>query len=193
MKQLEEKILREGKVLRGEILKVDSFLNHQVDVAFAKEIGEEFFRLFQDKGVTKILTAEASGIIFGYTAAQAFGNLPLVFAKKKGAGNMSADQYTAKCYSYTRRNDYTLSVAKEYLSSADTVLIIDDFLANGAALSALVDIVRQSGASIAGCGVVIEKRFQHGRDRVEARGIKVISLACIERMEENGIVFAEEE
>ena len=193
MKQLEEKIRKEGKILSGDILKVDNFLNHQIDVAFLNEIGEEFHRLFAGEAVTKIMTIEASGIALAVAASQAFGNVPVVFAKKVLARNMGEGRYSEACYSYTRQIPYHVSVSKEYLSEEDHVLIIDDFLANGEAANAMISICRQAKATIAGVGIVIEKTYQPGRERIEKLGVKIHSLARIRFMDEENIEFIEEE
>ena len=191
MRELEEKIRAEGRVLEGDVLKVDYFLNHRIDVELAGKIGKEFHRLFSDKPVDKILTVESSGIAYAVTTAQQFGNLPVVFAKKNRVKNMNADRYTASAVSFTRGGEVTFSVAKEYLSKEDHVLIIDDFLANGEAMCALIDIAHQAGADIAGCGAVIEKSFQPGRRRIEELGVRICSLARISSMTPQEIAFEE--
>ena len=188
MKALESKILNEGTVLEGNILKVGSFLNHRLDVDFLMEIGEEIKRLFQNDGVTKIMTIESSGIAIAVAAAAAM-HVPAVFAKKNKSANVSGEVYSATIHSYTHGNDYTAVVAKEYLSGDDTVLIVDDFLANGKALEGLIDIIRQAGAGLAGCSCAIEKGFQGGGDRLRAKGIKVESLAIVEKMDCDSIEF----
>ena len=191
MRELEEKIRAEGRVLEGDVLKVDYFLNHRIDVELAGKIGKEFHRLFSDKPVDKILTVESSGIAYAVTTAQQFGNLPVVFAKKSRTKNMSEDCYTAAAVSFTRGGLVTFSVAKEYLSKGENVLIIDDFLANGEAMCALIDIAHQAGADIAGCGAVIEKSFQPGRRRIEELGVRICSLARISSMTPQEIAFEE--
>ena len=180
MISLENKIMTEGRIAKGDVLRVDSFLNHKIDVRFLCEIGREFHRLFSDCGVNKILTVESSGIGVACMTAQFF-DCPVLFAKKSKSSNISSEVYTAVAHSYTH---------KEYLTPDDTVLIIDDFLARGEALRALVDIVSQSGARLVGCGAVIEKKYQGGGDELRGRGIRVESLAMIESMSEDGIVFA---
>lgn len=192
MKLLEEKIKKEGKALPNDILKVDSFLNHQIDVAFLNEIGKEFQRLFANEGVNRVLTVEASGIAMAVTTAQAFGNIPVVFAKKVAAANMSKDVYSAALHSYTRQRDYNITVSKEYLHQDDVVLIIDDFLANGEALNALINLCKQAGAKVVGCGIVIEKTYQPGLERIREMGYRVESLARIKHMDEGVIEFVEE-
>lgn len=188
MKALEEKILREGTVLPGNILKVGSFLNQQMDVDFLLEMGREIARLFKDSGVTRILTVEASGIAVAVAAGAAM-HLPAVFGKKHKTGNVSGETYKAVIHSYTHNADYEVSVPCEYIKKEDTVLIVDDFLANGKALEGLSDIVHQAGAKLAGAAVAIEKGFQLGGDRLRKSGIRVESLAVIESMENGKICF----
>ncbi len=187
MRQLEEKILREGTVLPGGILKVGSFLNQQMDVPFLMEMGREIARLYADCRVTKVLTVEASGIAIAVAAAAAL-DTPAVFAKKHRSGNVSGDVYSARVHSFTHGTDHDILVASEYLKPEDRVLIVDDFLANGAALEGLLELTQQAGATAVGCAVAIEKGFQHGGDRLRERGIRVDSLAILERMEPE-IVF----
>lgn len=188
MKALEEKILKEGKVLPGNILKVGSFLNHQLDVDFIMEMGREIARLFENSGVTKILTIETSGIAIAVGAAAAM-HIPVVFAKKNKTSNISGDVYKTVVHSYTHGTDYTVVVEKDYLKKGDNILIVDDFLANGKALAGLFDIIFQSGASAAGAACAIEKGFQRGGDQLRAEGIRVESLAIIDSMEDGNIVF----
>lgn len=188
MKALEEKILKEGKVLPGNILKVGSFLNHQLDVDFIMEMGREIARLFENSGVTKILTIETSGIAIAVGAAAAM-HIPVVFAKKNKTSNISGDVYKTVVHSYTHGTDYTVVVEKDYLKKGDNILIVDDFLANGKALAGLFDIISQSGASAAGGACAIEKGFQRGGDQLRAEGIRVESLAIIDSMEDGNIVF----
>lgn len=187
MKSLEEKILREGKVFPGGVLKVGSFLNHQIDVPFMKEIGREFHRLFSDEQITKVLTIETSGIAIAVACAAEF-EVPVVFAKKHQTKNLTNDCYVASIHSYTHGNDYEARVEKQLLSADDTVLVIDDFLANGAALDGLLEIIRQSGARLAGCGIVIEKAFQDGGPRLRSMGIRIESLARIAEMTDDGTI-----
>lgn len=189
MELLEERILKEGQVLPGDILKVDSFLNHQIDTKLIDRLAEEFHRLFAQDGITKILTIEASGIALGYATAQKFANCPLVFAKKGQARNIGSDVYHASVHSYTRDEDLEIFVSKKYLHEDDCVLVIDDFLANGKALSALADIVHQAGARLAGCGVAIEKAYQPGGKLLRNQGIRVEALAKISAMNEDTILF----
>ncbi len=189
MKLLEEKIVRDGRVLEGNILKVDNFLNHQIDVMFLCEVGKEFKRLFADSGITKILTIEASGIGVACLTAQYFG-VPVLFAKKSKSSNISANVYSAKVESFTHGKTFDVIASKQYLNADDKVLIIDDFLATGNALVGLIDIVEQSGASVAGCGIVIEKAYQDGGKLLRDKGYRVESLARIASMDsEKGIEF----
>lgn len=188
MKLLEEKIITDGEVLPGNVLKVGSFLNHQVDVKLLLEMGKEVAWLFEGAGITKLLTAEASGIAVA-TAFGAVMGVPVLFAKKNRTSNLSGEFYTANVHSYTHGNDYTMVVEKKYLTKDDTVLIVDDFLANGAALEGLCSMAEQSGASLAGCAIAIEKGFQGGGERIRGKGIRVESLAVIESMEDGNIIF----
>lgn len=185
MKALEEKILLEGKVYPGNVLKVGSFLNHQIDVPFMLKVGEEFHRLFKDDNVTKILTIEASGIGVACLAAQHF-NVPVVFAKKNQTKNIAGEVYTSKVVSFTHGREYDIIVAKDYLNENDRVLVIDDFLANGSALQGLIALVRDSGATLVGAGIVIEKGFQPGGDLIRGEGVRVESLAIIDGMTDDG-------
>lgn len=188
MKALEEKILREGTVLPGNILKVGSFLNHQLDVGFIMEMGEEIARLFENSGATRILTIETSGIAIAVGAAAAM-KLPVVFAKKNKSANLSDDLYKTVIHSYTHGTDYTVVVSKDFIKKGDKVLIIDDFLANGKALMGLIDIVKQAEAEVVGCSCAIEKGFQKGGDNLRAAGIRVESLAIVESMENGTVTF----
>ncbi|MGI6072060.1 MAG: xanthine phosphoribosyltransferase [Lachnospiraceae bacterium] len=190
MKALEEKIVKEGKVYPGKILKVSSFLNHQLDVSFLTAMGKEFYELFKDERITKILTVETSGIAIAYPVAQAFG-VPLLFAKKNKSANISGDCYSAKVTSFTHGHDYDVVVEKQFLQPGDRVLLIDDFLANGCALKGLLEICAQAGAEIAGAGIAIEKVFQDGGRNLRESGLRVESLARIADMDsEGGITFA---
>lgn len=181
MDLLKQKILNEGEVYEGNILKVDGFLNHQIDCVFLQEVGKEFHRLFKDEGVNKILTIEASGIAIGAMVAQEFG-CPLVFAKKNKTKNIAGDVYVTQVESFTHGTTYNVMLSKKFLGKGDKVLIVDDFLAIGNALKGLIDLVEQSGAELAGCGAVIEKGYQHGGDELREKGIKVESLAIVESM-----------
>lgn len=188
MLALEEKILKEGKVLPGNILKVGSFLNHQIDVDFIMEMGKEISRLFGEERITKILTIETSGIPIAVAAGAAM-HIPVVFAKKHKTSNVSGGVYKTVVHSYTHGTDYTVVVESDYLSPEDNILIVDDFLANGKALRGLLNIIAQSGAYAAGAVCAIEKGFQHGGDELRADGIRVESLAIIDSMENGKIVF----
>lgn len=190
MKALEEKIINEGKVLPGNILKVGSFLNQQIDVEFLREIGEEIKKLYNGCGVTKVLTIEASGIALAVAAGMAM-HIPAVFAKKGKSANVSGDVYKTVVHSYTHNSDYDVVVPKDYLNPGDNVVIVDDFLANGKALEGLIDIVNQSGAKLAGCTCAIEKGFQGGGDALREKGIRVESLAVVDEMDEGKILFRE--
>ncbi len=188
MKLLEDKIVREGRVLSGNVLKVDNFLNHQIDVMFMCKLGREFKRLFEKNGVTKILTIEASGIGIACLAAQYF-EVPVVFAKKSRSSNISTGVYSAKVDSYTHGTTNDIIVSKQYINENDKILIIDDFLARGNALCGLIEIVESAGATVVGCGIVIEKTYQGGGDIIRNRGYRVESLAKIKSMSETEIEF----
>ena len=194
MKLLEEKILKDGVIKSGNVLKVDSFLNHQIDVPFVAELGKELQRQFADRPINKILTIEASGIGIACVAAMYF-HVPVVFAKKSSGSNMDKDVYFTQIYSYTHSKMNDVVVSKRFLSKDDHVLIIDDFLANGCALEGLIDIVRQSGGTVEGVGVAVEKGFQGGGDKLRAAGVNLHSLAIIEAMDAktNTVVFRQEE
>ncbi len=186
---MEDRIIRDGKVFPGNILKVDSFLNHQIDVSLLEDIGKEFRRLFENDGVNKILTVESSGIGIACLTAQQFG-VPVVFAKKSQTKNIAADVFTAKVHSYTHGRYYDIIVSKEFLKPEDRVLIIDDFLANGQALLGLLKIVKTAGAVPVGAGIVIEKGFQEGGKLIRETGLRVESLVIIDSMDEKGnVVF----
>jgi len=192
MKLLEDRILKDGHIGADNVLKVDSFLNHQIDVNFVCELGKEFYRLFKDENITKILTIEASGIGIACLAAQYFG-VPVVFAKKTKTINIYSDTYNATVHSYTHKRDYDIVVSKEFLSKEDNVLIIDDFLAKGSALTALLMLIEKAGAKTAGAGIVIEKAYQGGGNLVRDMGIRVESLAKIKSIsEKDGIVFCKQ-
>lgn len=188
MKALEEKIVKEGSVLPGNILKVGSFLNHRLDVDFIMEMGKEIARLFDGEEITKILTIETSGIAIAVGAAAEL-HVPVVFAKKNKSGNLDGELYKTVIHSYTHGKDYDVVVSREFLSQEDKILIIDDFLANGKALLGLIDIVNQAGAKLVGTSCAIEKGFQHGGDKLREMGIRVESLAIVEEMGENSITF----
>ena len=184
MELLEKKILEDGVIKSGNVLKVDSFLNHQIDVPFIAELGKEFKRLFADRPINKILTIEASGIGIACVAAMYF-QVPVVFAKKTSGSNMDRDVYFTKIYSFTHNKENDVIVAKQYMNKNDHVLIIDDFLANGCALEGLMDIVRQSGGIVEGIGIGIEKGFQGGGDKLRQAGVNLHSLAIIDKMDSN--------
>lgn len=187
MKALEEKILKEGIVKEGNVLKVDSFLNHQIDVKFLDEMGAEFKRLFNNKKITKILTIEASGIGVAVMTSRHFHNVPVVFAKKAKTSNIADELYQTKVDSYTHKQTNDVVVSKQYLNADDHVLIIDDFLANGCAIVGLIDLVKQAGAVVEGIGIVIEKGYQAGGTKIREMGYHLESLAIIESMNgENG-------
>lgn len=191
MKALEEKILKECRILEGNVLKVDCFLNHRIDVEFLNEMGKEFSRLYHECGINKILTIEASGIGVACVAALNFDPIvPVVFAKKHSTKNISTSVYSSKAESFTHGRCYDIVVAKEYLDANDRVLIIDDFLAKGSALNALIDICNQANATIVGMGIVIEKAYQEGGNNLRKQGYRIESLAKIASMDqENGVVF----
>ncbi|HAE45592.1 MAG TPA: xanthine phosphoribosyltransferase [Lachnospiraceae bacterium] len=192
MKALEERILKDGQVRPGNILKVDNFLNHQIDIQFMNEIGKEFKRVFAEKNVTKIMTIEASGIAIAAITAQYF-NVPVVFAKKAQSINLDGSLYTTKVKSYTHQKTYDVILSKKFLSPDDHVLIVDDFLANGCAVEGLIDIIQTAGATLEGVGIVIEKGFQVGGKELRARGIDVRSLAIIESMSDDSLEFRPQE
>ena len=183
MQLLKDRIRKDGKIKSGDVLKVDSFLNHQMDIKLFVEIGKEFKRRFADCEVNKILTIEASGIGIACIVAQYF-DVPVVFAKKSKTKNIAGDVYTTQVESFTHGRTYDVMVSKEFLGAGDKVLLIDDFLANGKALEGLAAIVKDSGAELIGAGIVIEKGFQPGGDRLRAEGVKVESLAIVESMDE---------
>ncbi len=191
MRLLEDRIKLDGKVLRGNVLKVDSFLNNQIDVELLVELGKEIYSRLKYCGVNKIVTIEASGIALASITAQFF-HCKMIFAKKSKTSNMSNDVYVSSAYSFTHNVTNNLVVSQEYLSEKDNVLLIDDFLANGEALNALIDIVNQAGATLKGIAVAIEKGFQGGGDKLRAKGIDLLSLAIVDKMDENGIVFRQQ-
>ena len=188
MKLLEERIKKDGIIKEGNVLKVDSFLNHQMDIDLFNEMGKEFKRLFADKPINKILTIEASGIGIACVVAQHFG-VPVVFAKKTQSINIDGEVYSTKIESFTHKKVYDVIVSKKYIGPEDHILIIDDFLANGCALMGLIHIVEQSGADLVGAGIVIEKGFQVGGQTIRDMGIKLESLAIIDSMDDGKIVF----
>lgn len=188
MELLKNRILKDGKIIGDSIIKVDSFLNHQLDIELFNEMGREFQRRFGSAKVNKILTVESSGIAIACIAAQYF-KVPVVFAKKHDALNIDAETYHSEVYSFTKQKSYNIRVSKKYISPQDHVLIIDDFLANGKAASGLVDIVQQADATVAGVGIVIEKGFQKGREVLQQKGIRIESLAIIESIGNGTIKF----
>ena len=193
LKLLEDRIVKDGIVKPGNVLKVDSFLNHQMDISLFNDMGKEFKRLFNDTPINKILTIEASGIGIACVAAQYFDNVPVVFAKKSQTVNIDGEVYSTKIESFTHKRVYDVILSKKYLSSKDHVLIIDDFLANGCALNGLLDIAQKAGATVEGVGIAVEKGFQRGGELIRQKGIRVESLAIIESMDADSgnIVFKE--
>ena len=194
MQLLKDRIRKDGKVGAGNVLKVDSFLNHQMDIQLFDQFGQEFKKRFADKEINKILTIEASGIGIACVVAQSF-NVPVLFAKKTKTKNIAGEVYTSRVESFTHGRIYDIIVAKEFLGKGDKVLLIDDFLANGAALEGLIDLVKDSGAELVGAGIIIEKGFQGGGDRLREAGIRVESLAIVDSMddEKGTIVFRGDE
>lgn len=190
MEILKQRILKDGKGIGTSILKVDTFLNHQIDIDLMEKLGQEFYEHFKDKNVTKVLTIEASGIAIAAFVAKAF-NVPLVFAKKVVSKNLEGEILTASVQSYTKGLIYLINVSKKFVTKDDNILIIDDFLANGSALLGLADIVKQGGANLVGAGIAIEKSFQPGRKRAEDMGIDVYSLACVASINDSDIKFKE--
>ena len=188
MRAMEEKILSEGTVLPGGILKVGSFLNQQIDTVFLKEIGEEIAGLFAGENPTKILTIESSGIAIAAAAGISSG-LPVLFAKKHKTSNVDGEVYKATVHSFTHGNDYQAVVSRDFLLPEDRVILVDDFLASGNALKGLMQLVKQAGATVLGAAVAIEKKFQGGGDELRRQGLKVFPLACIESMSDEGIEF----
>lgn len=188
MKLLEERILTDGVIKEGGIVKVDNFLNHRMDIELINKIGEEFYRLFKDEKPTLILTVEASGIGIACIAAQYF-KVPVVFAKKSESKNLDGDIYTSKVVSYTKGKEYDIRVSKKYISENDRVLIIDDFLAKGKAVLGLCDILKQAGATAVGVGICIEKGFQEGGAILRDMGLRLESLAIVELKDDGGITF----
>ena len=188
MNFLEERIKKDGIVKHGNVLKVDSFLNHQMDIALMEEIGRDFKRRFADKPVTKVLTIEASGIAIAAFVAKEFG-VPMVFAKKSKSINIDGDMYVAEVESFTHKNKNRVIVSKKFLGEGEHVLIIDDFLANGCALQGLISITESAGAVVEGCGIAIEKGFQYGGRAIRNMGYQVESLAIVDAMDaENGTI-----
>lgn len=189
MKILENRILSDGIILEGDILKIDNFLNHQMDVTLLDEMGKELKNIFSDCDVNKILTIESSGIGMAVMAARYFNNCPVVFAKKGKSANVGGEVFECVEKSYTRNAEYHVQVSKKYLSEKDSVLILDDFLANGEALNALTNICEQAGAKVVGCGVAVTKAYQPGEKRIMDKGYRVESLARIAEMNDGNIIF----
>ena len=188
IRALEQRILTEGQILPGEVLKVGSFLNQQIDTKLLKEMGDEVARLFSSNNVTKVLTIESSGIALAYAAAVSLG-VPMVFAKKHKSSNLAGNILTSKVFSYTHQQTYDIMVSGDYIKSDDVILIVDDFLAMGNALNGLIDITGQAGAKLAGCAIANEKGFQGGGDALRAKGIRVESLAIIDKMTDDSLEF----
>ena len=186
-----DRIRREGKVLPGNIIKVDGFLNHRVDTRLMADMAEEFARLFDVSEITMVLTAEASGIALATICAARYG-VPMVFAKKAKSDNIEGGLYQSEIYSYTYKRKVTQILSREWLTAKDRVLIVDDFMANGEAVRGLCDIVSQAGAELVGVGIAVEKGFQGGGDRLRAAGVPYHALAVIDRADEDGIVFRDE-
>ena len=189
MQQLKEAILRDGVGIGTEIVKVDNFLNHRIDVRLSTQMGQAFYEAFKDDKVDCILTVEASGIAPALTTAQAFGDIPVVFAKKGDHRNVGPDVYTAQVYSFTHQKMNTVRVSRRYLEKGMRVLIIDDFLANGEAIEGMMDILRQAGCELAGAGVCIEKGFQPGGQKLRDAGVKLVSLAIVDAIEDGKIIL----
>ncbi|WZL71882.1 xanthine phosphoribosyltransferase [Clostridiaceae bacterium 35-E11] len=188
MELLKQRIIKDGRVEEADILKVDSFLNHQIDVELFNEIGKEFKKLYKDHGITKILTIEASGIGIACITAQYF-QVPVVFAKKTESRNLDVETFESEVYSFTKQKSYKVRVSKKYIQKEDSILIIDDFLANGKAALGLIDIVEQAGARVEGVGIVIEKTFQLGGQHLRDQGIKVDSLVKVKSIENGQVIF----
>lgn len=185
MKFMEERILRDGQVRPGNILKVDNFLNHQLDIELLEQVGRAFHAHFGDRGITKIMTVEASGIAIACIAAQYF-RVPVIFAKKAKSQNLDGDLYTSVAHSFTYGRDFTVTLSQKFLHADDRVLLVDDFMANGKAMNALLDICGQAGASVCGIGIAIEKGFQGGGDALRAKGYDLLSLAVVDEMTDDG-------
>lgn len=191
MKELEDKIRKYGTVLPGNVLKVDAFLNHQVDPELMLHVGQEFAKLFANEGITKIWTVESSGIAPAVMTGLAM-KLPVIFARKHKSLTLNSDMYTADVYSYTKKTTNRISISKKYVSPHDKILMIDDFLANGQAVEGMMEIADQAGVKVAGAGIVIEKSFQPGAGELKERGIRVESLARIKSLADNKVEFVED-
>lgn len=192
MKVLHEKILNEGKVLSGDVLKVDAFLNHQIDPVLMQEIGKEFAKRFKEENITKIVTIESSGIAPAVMAALELG-VKVIFARKRKSLTLQDNMYVANVYSFTKQETNEISLSRNHIDESDRVLIIDDFLANGQAALGLMSLVEQAGASIAGIGIVIEKAFQDGGKKLREQGVRVESLAEIASLDNNAVTFVQQE
>lgn len=190
MKELKNKILQEGKVLSENVLQVDTFLNHQIDPVLMKQIGEEFAKRYADDGITKILTLESSGIAPSVMAGLAL-NVPVIFARKRKSLTLIDELYKAEIHSFTKKETNEIFISKEFITIEDTVLVIDDFIANGQAALGLIDMVFQSRATLAGFGIVIEKGFQKGGDQIRELGVRVESLAIIDKLHDGVVTFRE--
>ena len=188
MKMLKERMIKDGDVREGNIIKVDSFLNHQIDIDLLNEIGREFKARFAGEKIDKIITIEASGIAIAVIAAQYF-NVPVVFAKKTESKNLDKDTYESDVYSYTKGKTYTIRISKRYLNQGENILIVDDFLAKGKAAQGLIDIIEKAECNVSGIGIVIEKGFQDGGEIIRKKGIKLESLAIVENIENGKIIF----
>lgn len=188
MELLENRIKKDGEVLPGNILKVSSFLNHQIDVELMEKMGVEFYRIYKNSPITKIVTIESSGIAVAYSVARQFGK-PLVFAKKNQTSNVNEDVFSTKIYSYTHNQEYNVVISKKFISPNDNILLVDDFLANGKALNGLINIVEQAGAKVCGICIAIEKGFQDGGKILREKGYQVESLAIVEKMTDDGQIF----
>ena len=189
MQELQQRILQDGDILPGGVVRVERFLNHRVDTALARHIGQAFADAFRNDQIDCILTVEASGIIFAMTTALAMGDLPVIIAKKGQRRNLGDDVYTADVFSFTHQTTSTIHVGKRCLEKGQRVLLIDDFLANGCALLGLIDIVKKSGATLEGAGIVIEKGFQHGGQEIRDMGIRLESLAIVDSMTDDSLTF----
>lgn len=189
MELLKEKIRKEGRITEDNILMVDSFLNHQMDVVFFNEVGKEFKNKFKNEKIDKILTIEATGIGLGIISAQYFDNVPVVFGKKIDRVPRGADVYKSEVMSFTKKTIYNVIVDKKFIRPGEKILIMDDFLANGCAVFGVMDIVRQAGAEIVGVGIVIEKGFQNGRKYLEEKGVRVESLCILDKIENGEVYF----
>lgn len=191
MKLLEDRIKNDGTVLSEEVLKVDSFLNHQLDISLLESLADEWYSLFKDSGVTKILTIESSGIALAALTARKFG-VPVVFAKKSKTSNIGDEVYSSKVVSYTRGQAYEVVISKKYVSENDRVLLIDDFLARGSALKVLINLAERGGATVVGAGIAVEKAFQNGGNDIRALGYRIESLAKIKSMRKDGTIEFED-